>query len=230
MRMLIWKEWHEQSWKLGFGCIVLASFSLIGLRARTTSDEMIVMCVCIMGVGLLPILSSTGLVPAERSEGSLEALLVGCSLKTGGCSSTAISPWRNCRGLRLCLSRGLFVVEAPRIAENTHRFSASIPREIHGATPRGSFTTGCYSRWGPFSSLELVFAVDGPHPLQLIGHFGAPAISDVYPFPTVAFSSAAEGSIAKAAYSVLKNPSRRSGSSAAADAGLTGERCDACLS
>ena len=23
MRQLIWKEWHEQSWKLAFGCIVL---------------------------------------------------------------------------------------------------------------------------------------------------------------------------------------------------------------
>ena len=53
------------------------------------------------------------------------------------------SPWRNSRGRRLCLSRGLFVVEAPRITTNTHRFSASIPREIHGASPRGSFATGC---------------------------------------------------------------------------------------
>lgn len=75
MRRLLWKEWHEQSWKLGFGCIVLGALAAIGLRSRITADETTVMWVCFLGVTLLPVLSSTGLVPAERGEGTLESLL-----------------------------------------------------------------------------------------------------------------------------------------------------------
>jgi ABC-type transport system involved in cytochrome c biogenesis permease component len=75
MQRLLWKEWHEQSWKLGFGCIVLGAMAVIGLRARIVSDDVMLMWVCFVGVMLLPILSSTGLVPAERGEGSLETLL-----------------------------------------------------------------------------------------------------------------------------------------------------------
>jgi hypothetical protein len=75
MSSLIWKEWHEQSWKLGFGSLVLCALALIGLHSRIIDDESMVMFVCFLGVILLPVLSSTGLVPAERSEGSLESLL-----------------------------------------------------------------------------------------------------------------------------------------------------------
>jgi hypothetical protein len=75
MSKLIWKEWHEQSWKLGFGCLVLSALALIGLRSRIVSDESMMMTVCFMGIALLPVLSSTGLIPAERAEGSFESLL-----------------------------------------------------------------------------------------------------------------------------------------------------------
>src|ERR1700722_7547165 len=75
MSSLTWKEWHEQSWKLGFGSLVLVALALIGLHSRIIDDESMVMFVCFLGVILLPVLSSTGLVPAERSEGSLESLL-----------------------------------------------------------------------------------------------------------------------------------------------------------
>jgi ABC-type transport system involved in cytochrome c biogenesis permease component len=75
MRALLWKEWHEQAWKLGFGCIVLGTLALLGLHARLLSDEMVSMWVCFIGLTLLPILSSTGFLPAERAEGTLEMLL-----------------------------------------------------------------------------------------------------------------------------------------------------------
>jgi ABC-type transport system involved in multi-copper enzyme maturation permease subunit len=75
MPNLLWKEWHEQSWKLGFGCIVLAAIAVIGLRARIVADETMVMWVCFIGMTLLPVLSSTGLLPAERAEGCFESLL-----------------------------------------------------------------------------------------------------------------------------------------------------------
>jgi hypothetical protein len=96
MRNLLWKEWHEQSWKLGFGCIVLASLALIGLRARIVADDTMMMWVCFIGVTLLPVLASTGLIPAERAEGSFESLL-----------AMPIAPWRillakTAMGLLLC--------------------------------------------------------------------------------------------------------------------------------
>lgn len=74
MRQLIWKEWHEQSWKLAFGCIVLSAFAAIGLRTRIIPDEEMVMWVSFPAMGLLPLLAATGLIPAERSDGTLESL------------------------------------------------------------------------------------------------------------------------------------------------------------
>jgi hypothetical protein len=83
MSNLIWKEWHEQSWKLGFGCVVLGALALIGLHARIVDDETMSMWVCFLGITLLPVLSSTGLLSAERSEGSFESLL-----------ALPVAPWR----------------------------------------------------------------------------------------------------------------------------------------
>jgi hypothetical protein len=75
MHKLLWKEWHEQSWNLAFGCVVLGAMALIGLHSRIVPDETMMMWVSFLGLTMLPVLSSTGLVPAERGEGSLESLL-----------------------------------------------------------------------------------------------------------------------------------------------------------
>jgi ABC-type transport system involved in multi-copper enzyme maturation permease subunit len=75
MRKLIWKELHEQSWKLAFGCIVLSAFVVIGLHARIIPDLSMVSWVCAIGVLILPITSAAGLFPAERAEGSFETLM-----------------------------------------------------------------------------------------------------------------------------------------------------------
>lgn len=83
MPSLIWKEWHEQSWRLGFGCLVLCALAVIGLRARVVADETMVMWVCFIGMAMLPVLSSASLVPAERSERSFESLI-----------ALPVKPWR----------------------------------------------------------------------------------------------------------------------------------------
>ena len=75
MRSLLWKEWHEQRWKLAFGSLILAAFAVVGLRARVIADETMLEAVCLLAVPLLSVLSSTGLVPAERDEGTLQTLL-----------------------------------------------------------------------------------------------------------------------------------------------------------
>ncbi len=75
MRQLLWKEWHEQAWKLAFGAIVLTAAAVIGLHARMVPDATLAEWVCGLGMVALPVLASTGLVPAERAEGSLESLV-----------------------------------------------------------------------------------------------------------------------------------------------------------
>src|SRR5687767_3135298 len=72
---LIWKEWREQRWKLGFGCVLLMGFTLVGLRTRISPDEGIIGMVTFFGALLLPVLNAMGLVAAERDEGSLQTLL-----------------------------------------------------------------------------------------------------------------------------------------------------------
>jgi ABC-type transport system involved in multi-copper enzyme maturation permease subunit len=75
MRTLIWKEWHEQSWKLGFGCIVLSAMAFIGLRSRIMPDEQMMQVVCFIGFMLLPVLTCSGLIPAERGDRTLRAIM-----------------------------------------------------------------------------------------------------------------------------------------------------------
>ena len=83
MTRLLWKEWREQSWKLAFGSILLAALALIGLRTQVTPDSAMMMAVCFLGLSMLPVLASTGLVPAERGEGCLESLL-----------ALPVAPWK----------------------------------------------------------------------------------------------------------------------------------------
>ncbi|MDB5295230.1 MAG: hypothetical protein JWO31_1213, partial [Phycisphaerales bacterium] len=75
MRILLWKEWHEQRWKLGFSSLLLAAFALIGLRSRVVADEAVLAVLTTLGTLLLPVLAVVGLVPPERADGTLEALL-----------------------------------------------------------------------------------------------------------------------------------------------------------
>jgi ABC-type transport system involved in multi-copper enzyme maturation permease subunit len=74
MRSLLWKEWHEQSWKLAFSCVLLAATAAIGLHARIISDSDMMLWVCVIGM-LLPISYCSGLLPAERADGYFESLI-----------------------------------------------------------------------------------------------------------------------------------------------------------
>jgi hypothetical protein len=105
MRQLLWKEWHEQSWRLGFGCIVLGAMALIGLHARIVADNTMMMWVCFIGITLLPVLSITGLLPAERSEGTFESLL-----------ALPVAPWKI---LAAKTAMGLVLCAGPLIAAAT---------------------------------------------------------------------------------------------------------------
>ena len=74
-KSLIWKEWHEQRWKLGFGCVLLMTITFVGLRTRMMPDDGIMGLVAILGAVLLPLLNAMGLVAAEREDGSFNTLM-----------------------------------------------------------------------------------------------------------------------------------------------------------
>lgn len=97
IRSLLWKEWHEQWWKLVFGCVLLAGFLAIGLRTRLLPDVAILILNMFIGAFLLPIFASMDVVAAEREQGSLDYLL-----------SLPIRPWvsfmlKTAIGLLLCI-------------------------------------------------------------------------------------------------------------------------------
>ena len=74
-KSLIWKEWHEQRWRLVFGCCVLLSMTFVGLHTRLAEDEGIIGLVTVVGAVLLPALHATSLISPEREERSWTTLV-----------------------------------------------------------------------------------------------------------------------------------------------------------
>src|SRR5688500_5636332 len=74
-RSLVWKEWHEQRWRLWFGAALLGMFTLIGLRTRIMPDEQIVIFAMIVGGIFFPLMVAMGLIAPERAEGTIVRLL-----------------------------------------------------------------------------------------------------------------------------------------------------------
>ena len=75
-RSLVWKEWHEQRWRLSFGVFLLGLFTLIGLRTRIMPDEsIIIMGTMMLGGMLFPLMVAMGLVAPERADGTIVRLL-----------------------------------------------------------------------------------------------------------------------------------------------------------
>lgn len=74
-RSLLWKEWHEVSWKAFYGAAIVSIFAAVGLRTRIMHDGML------MAMGLLiwcscavPLFISMGLFASEKEEGTLGRL------------------------------------------------------------------------------------------------------------------------------------------------------------
>lgn len=75
MRSLLWKEWHEQRWKLAFTTLLLAGFAFCGLHARVIADEEVLLYLCVIAAILMPVLIGTVLVAPERENRTLNTLL-----------------------------------------------------------------------------------------------------------------------------------------------------------
>lgn len=74
MRSLLWKEWHEQGWRIAFGCVMVGAFTAIGLNVRILPDEAIIVFTMLFGAFLMPLLMAMGLISPEHSDGTLAAL------------------------------------------------------------------------------------------------------------------------------------------------------------
>ncbi len=74
-RALVWKEWHEQRWRMGFGVALLAVYTIIGLRTRILPDEQLIAMVILIGGGIFPLMAAMALIAPERAEGTIVRLL-----------------------------------------------------------------------------------------------------------------------------------------------------------
>ena len=62
---LLWKEWHEQRWKLAFGCVICMGMALIGTVTRVMPDVMVLMVAGMWSACLLPLFTVMGVFSAE---------------------------------------------------------------------------------------------------------------------------------------------------------------------
>lgn len=67
IRPLIWKEWHEQRWKLAFGTVMLASFTWSLLAARLSTESEVIVGAWILGALVLSLYSAMGVFAPERA-------------------------------------------------------------------------------------------------------------------------------------------------------------------
>lgn len=75
IKPLIWKEWHEQRWKLAFGTVMLVFFTGALLAARVSTDREIVVVVWFFGGLVLSLYSAMGVFAPERTGGTTTFLV-----------------------------------------------------------------------------------------------------------------------------------------------------------
>ncbi len=102
IRMLMWKEWREQRWKLALGSLMLVGFTAVALRTRVIPDVGVLAMSFALGGLLLPILVGMDLVAGERESGTLECLL-----------NLPVRPWKV---LGVKLAMGVAVCVGPMLA------------------------------------------------------------------------------------------------------------------
>ena len=75
LKQLIWKQWHEQGWRVAFATVILCGFTGIGLWTRIVPDSYVLMIAAGLGVTLLPIFQTMGLIAPSRADRSFESLM-----------------------------------------------------------------------------------------------------------------------------------------------------------
>ena len=57
MTSLLWKEWREQRWKAGLGCVLCMGTVAVGMMTRVVPDIVILVVVFMFASFLLPMLN-----------------------------------------------------------------------------------------------------------------------------------------------------------------------------
>lgn len=76
LKALLWKEWHEQRWRVALATVWLLGMTAIGLKTRIMSDDNTLAAIWSTGVILLPTFLGMGLFATERKDKTLAYLLV----------------------------------------------------------------------------------------------------------------------------------------------------------
>jgi hypothetical protein len=72
---IIWKEWHEQRWKLAFGTVMLVFFTCSMAIAHVVSFKEVVATAWLIGANILWLYSAMGVFAPEQSNGTLPFLV-----------------------------------------------------------------------------------------------------------------------------------------------------------
>jgi len=72
---ILWKEWHEQRWKMAFGTVMLAFFTSSFIVARVVSFDEVLILSWVIGANILWLYSAMSAFAPERSNGTLAFLV-----------------------------------------------------------------------------------------------------------------------------------------------------------
>ncbi len=75
LRPLLWKEWHEQRWKLLFGTVILLFFTGTFVAAKMTTSKEVVVVIWIFGGLILSLYSAMGIIAPEKSSHTISFLI-----------------------------------------------------------------------------------------------------------------------------------------------------------
>lgn len=76
LKALLWKEWHEQRWRVALATVWLLGMTAIGLKTRILPDVAILIILWTPTALILPVFLGMGLFASERKAGTLPFLMV----------------------------------------------------------------------------------------------------------------------------------------------------------
>ncbi len=76
LKALLWKEWHEQRWRVALATVWLLGLTAIGLKTRILPDLAILVLIWVPTVLILPVFLGMGLFASERKAKTFPFLMV----------------------------------------------------------------------------------------------------------------------------------------------------------
>jgi ABC-type transport system involved in multi-copper enzyme maturation permease subunit len=76
LKALLWKEWHEQRWRVALATVWLLGMSAIGFKTRVLSDDTVLWVIWLPTSIILPMFFGMGLFASERKNRTFAYLMV----------------------------------------------------------------------------------------------------------------------------------------------------------